>query len=79
MAEHAETDIGGRTALLTKGEVNAYAEIEYVQAHLEEMEVVKNTLDTRSRASIENFRRCQMVTRIFPVPRRRISIPTSGC
>jgi hypothetical protein len=26
---------GGRTALLTKGEVNAYAEIEYVQAHLE--------------------------------------------
>jgi hypothetical protein len=34
---------GGRTALLTKGEVNAYAEIEYVQAHLEEMEVAKNT------------------------------------
>ncbi|MGC2031014.1 MAG: hypothetical protein WA642_13430 [Steroidobacteraceae bacterium] len=34
---------GGRTALLRKGEVNAYAEIEYVQAHLDEMEVVKNT------------------------------------
>jgi hypothetical protein len=53
MAERAETDIGGRTALLTKGEVNAYAEIEYVQAHLEEMEVVKNT----ARYAVKSFNR----------------------
>ena len=53
MAEHAETDIGGRTALLTKGEVNAYAEIEYVQAHLEEMEVVKNA----ARYAVKSFNR----------------------
>ena len=33
----------GRTALLTKGEVNAYAEIEYVQGHLDELETIKNT------------------------------------
>jgi hypothetical protein len=31
-----------RTALLTKGEMNAYAEIEYVQIHLDELEVAKN-------------------------------------
>jgi hypothetical protein len=44
---------GGRTALLTKGEVNAYAEIEYVQAHLEEREVVKNT----ARYAVKSFNR----------------------
>ena len=44
---------GGRTALLTKGEVNAYAEIEYVQARLEEMEVVKNT----ARYAVKSFNR----------------------
>ena len=44
---------GGRTSLLTKGEVNAYAEIEYVQAHLEEMEVVKNT----ARYAVKSFNR----------------------
>ena len=70
---------GGRTALLTKGEVNAYAEVEYVQTHLDEMEVVKIQLDMRSRVSIENFRRCQMAIRIFQLPRRRTSTPTLGC
>jgi hypothetical protein len=44
---------GGRTALLTKGEVNAYAEIEYVQAHLDEMEAVKNT----ARYAVKSFNR----------------------
>jgi hypothetical protein len=44
---------GGRTALLTKGEVNAYAEIEYVQAHLDELEVVKNT----ARYAVKSFNR----------------------
>lgn len=44
---------GGRVALLKKGEVNAYAEIEYVQAHLEEMEVVKNT----ARYAVKSFNR----------------------
>jgi hypothetical protein len=44
---------GGRVALLTKKEVNAYAEIEYVQAHLEEMEVVKNT----ARYAVKSFNR----------------------
>jgi hypothetical protein len=44
---------GGRTALLTKGEVNAYAEIEYVQGHLDEMEVVKNT----ARYAVKSFNR----------------------
>ena len=44
---------GGRAALLTKGEVNAYAEIEYVQAHLEEMEVAKNT----ARQAVKSFNR----------------------
>jgi hypothetical protein len=44
---------GGRTSLLTKGEVNAYAEIEYVQARLEEMEVVKNT----ARYAVKSFNR----------------------
>jgi hypothetical protein len=44
---------GGRTALLTKGEVNAYAEIEYVQAHLEEIEAVKN----RARYAVKSFNR----------------------
>jgi hypothetical protein len=44
---------GGRTALLTKGEVNAYAEIEYVQAHLEEMEAAKNT----ARYAVRSFNR----------------------
>jgi hypothetical protein len=44
---------GGRVALLTKEEVNAYAEIEYVQAHLEEMEVVKNT----ARYAVKSFNR----------------------
>jgi hypothetical protein len=43
----------GRTALLTKGEVNAYAEIEYVQAHLDEMEVAKNT----ARYAVKSFNR----------------------
>jgi hypothetical protein len=33
---------GGRTVLLTKGEVNAYAEIEYVQAHLDTWDVAKD-------------------------------------
>lgn len=44
---------GGRVALLTKEEVNAYAEIEYVQAHLEEMEVIKNT----ARYAVNSFNR----------------------
>ena len=44
---------GSRTALLTKGEVNAYGEIEYVQAHLDEMEVVKNT----ARYAVKSFNR----------------------
>ena len=44
---------GGRSALLTKGEVNAYAEIEYVQAHLEEREDVKN----RARYAVKSFNR----------------------
>jgi len=44
---------GGRTVLLTMGEVNAYAEIEYVQAHLDEMEVVKN----RARYAVKSFNR----------------------
>ena len=44
---------GGRVALLTTGEVNAYAEIEYVQAHLDEMEVVKNT----ARYAVKSFNR----------------------
>jgi hypothetical protein len=44
---------GGRTALLTKDEVNAYAEIEYVQAHLDEMEVAKNT----ARYAVKSFNR----------------------
>ncbi len=43
----------GRTALLTKGEVTAYAEIEYVQAHLDEMEVVKST----ARYAVKSFNR----------------------
>jgi hypothetical protein len=44
---------GGRTVLLTKGEVNAYAEIEYVQAHLDAMEVAKNT----ARYAVKSFNR----------------------
>ena len=44
---------GGGVALLTKEEVNAYAEIEYVQAHLEEMEVIKNT----ARYAVKSFNR----------------------
>ncbi len=44
---------GGRVALLTKEEVNAYAEIEYVQSHLEEMEVAKNT----ARYAVKSFNR----------------------
>ena len=44
---------GGRTALLTKGEVNAYAEVEYVQTRLDEMEVVKNT----ARYAVKSFNR----------------------
>jgi hypothetical protein len=43
----------GRTALLTKGEVNAYAEIEYVQAHIEEREIVKNS----ARYAVKSFNR----------------------
>lgn len=43
----------GRTGLLTKDEVNAYAEIEYVQAHLEEMEAAKNT----ARRAVKSFNR----------------------
>jgi hypothetical protein len=39
--------------LLTKGGVNAYAEIEHVQAHLDELEVVKNT----ARHSVRSFNR----------------------
>jgi len=44
---------GGRVALLSKEEVNAFAEIEYVQAHLEEMEVAKNA----ARYSVKSFNR----------------------
>jgi hypothetical protein len=33
---------GGRNVLLTKEEVNAYAEIEYVQAHLDTWDVAKD-------------------------------------
>jgi hypothetical protein len=59
MPKYASPDIpiwrsakaAGRTSLLTKGEVNAYAEIDYVQAHLEEMEVVKNT----ARYAVKSF------------------------
>lgn len=47
----------GRTALLTKGEVNAYAEIEYVQGHLDELETLKNTAGR----AVRSF------TRAFPV------------
>jgi len=43
----------GRTGLLTKDEVNAYAEIEYVQAHLEEMEAAKNA----ARYAVKSFNR----------------------
>jgi hypothetical protein len=46
---------GGRTVLLTKGEVHAYAEIEYVQAHLDEAEVVKNTAIRAVRSFIREF------------------------
>jgi hypothetical protein len=44
---------GGRVSLLSKGEVNAYAEIEYVQTHLDEMEVVKNS----ARYAVKSFNR----------------------
>ena len=44
---------GGRTTLLTKGEVNAYAEIEYVQAHLDELEIAKNG----ARYAVRSFNR----------------------
>jgi hypothetical protein len=44
---------GGRTPLLTKGEVNAYAEIEYVQVHLDELEVAKST----ARSAVKSFNR----------------------
>ena len=44
---------GGRVALLTKEEVNAYAEIEYVQTHLDQMEVAKNT----ARYAVKSFNR----------------------
>jgi hypothetical protein len=44
---------GGRVALLTKEEVNAYSEIEYVQAHLEELEVGKNA----ARYAVKSFNR----------------------
>jgi hypothetical protein len=46
---------GGRTALLTKGEVNAYAEIEYVQAHLDELESIKNTAERAVRSFNREF------------------------
>ena len=44
---------GGRTPLLTKGEVNAYAELEYVQVHLDELEVAKN----KARSAVKSFNR----------------------
>jgi hypothetical protein len=44
---------GGRTPLLTKDEVNAYAEIEYVQVHLDELEVAKN----KARSAVKSFNR----------------------
>lgn len=42
---------GGRTVLLTKGEVNAYAEVEYVQAHLDAVDVAKDA----ARYAIKSF------------------------
>jgi hypothetical protein len=40
-------------AALREGEVNAYAEVEYVQAHVDEMEVIKN----RARYAVKSFNR----------------------
>jgi hypothetical protein len=47
------TKAAGRTARLTKGEVNANAEIEYLKGHLDDMEVVKNT----TRYAVKSFNR----------------------
>jgi hypothetical protein len=47
--------VGGRTALLTKGEVNAYGEIEYIQAHLDEAEAEKNTAERAVRSFNREF------------------------
>jgi hypothetical protein len=46
---------GGRTVLLTKGEVNAYAEIEYVQAHLDALDVAKETARHAVRSFNQQF------------------------
>jgi type II secretory pathway pseudopilin PulG len=45
----------GRTGLLTKGEVTAYAEVEYVQGHLDELESVKNTAERAIRSFNREF------------------------
>ena len=60
---------GGRTALLTKGEVNAYAEIEYVQGHLDEVEVVKNT----ARYAVKSFNR-----EFLPLPNGDPDLPNAS-
>jgi len=56
-------------APLTKGGVNAYAEISILQAHLDEMEVVRV-----ARYAVKGFNRDSAAAKwrwIFPVPRRR--------
>lgn len=44
---------GGRVALLSKEEVSAFAEIEYVQAHVEELEATKSA----ARYAVRSFNR----------------------
>ena len=44
---------GGRVALLSKEEVSAYAEIEYVQAHVEELEAAKSA----ARIAVRSYNR----------------------
>ena len=44
---------GRRIALLSKGEVNAYAEVEYIQGHLDSLESAKNV----SRYAVKSFNR----------------------
>jgi hypothetical protein len=46
---------GARTPLLTKGEVNAYAEVEYVQTHVEALDYAKNTAESGIRSFNREF------------------------
>jgi len=80
MAERAEADPSQVPADSAKAEVASDAETlemspPMLDVHAPHMltkwKSSRIRLDTRSRASIENFRRCQMVTLIFPMPRRR--------